>query len=131
MTRLRVSLITVIALTFMLAVVPAPAAAARIFVRGGHWAGPAWGWGWGPGWYGPGYNYYYAPYDGTVKISSPDKDASVYIDGGYAGPVAKMHKFSLRPGTHDLTLREPNGQTIYSQRIEVLRGKTTEIRVGA
>src|SRR6266446_2746360 len=73
MTRLRVSLITVIALTFMLAVVPAPAAAARIFVRGGYWAGPAWGWGWGPGWYGPGYNYYYAPYDGTVKISSPDK----------------------------------------------------------
>ena len=43
--------------------------------------------GYGPGWYGwwgPG--YYYGPPAGKVKIVTPDKNASVYVDGGYVGP---------------------------------------------
>jgi hypothetical protein len=127
MTRkLRVSLISIIALTLMLAVMPAPAAA-RVFVRGG--------WGWGPGWYGAGYwgpGYYsYLPYGGTVKIVTPAKDASVFVDGGYAGTVKQMHKFSLRPGAHDLAVKAPNGQPLYNQRIEVIRGKTLEVHPGS
>ena len=135
MTRyLRVSLIAVIALAVMLAVTPTPASA-RVFVRGGWygWHG-GWGWGWGPGWYGPawwGPGYYYGPPAGTVKIDTPDRAAAVYIDGGYAGIVADMHKFSLRPGVHDITVRAPNGQQLFNQRVEVLRGKTTKIHVGA
>lgn len=43
--------------------------------------------------------------------------------------VAHMKKFELRPGTHELALRAPNGATIYDQRIEVLCGRTTDIRV--
>jgi hypothetical protein len=121
----------------MLAVMPTPASAARIFVRGGYWIGPVWGWGpgwYGPGWYGPGWwapYYYYGPPAGTVQIVTPDKSATIYVDGAYVGTVAEMHKFSLPPGAHDLALRDPNGQTIYSQRIEVLNGKTTKIHVGA
>ena len=119
---------TAFALT-ALGVFTTPASAARVFV-GGYW-GP--GWGWGPSWYGPGWgpNYYYGPPAGTVQIISPDKTAAVYVDGGYVGTVAERHKFSLRPGAHDLALKAPGGQTIYSQRIEVLLGKTTKIHVPA
>jgi hypothetical protein len=128
MKRLTKLLITVIALT-ALGVLATPASAARVFV-GGYW-GP--GWGWGPGWYGPGWGpyYYYSPPAGTVQIISPDKSATVYVDGAYVGTVAERHKFSLRPGAHDLALKAPSGQTIYSQRIEVLLGKTTKIHVPA
>ena len=126
----KVSLISVIALAGMLAVMPTPAAA-RGFVRGGFYGG-GWGWGWGPGWYAGYYpGYYYGPYAGTVKIVAPDKADSVFIDGGYAGTVKQMHKFSLRPGSHDLAVQAPIGQTIYNRRIEVLQGKTTEVRPGA
>ena len=132
---LKVSLIAVIALTVMLAVVPVPASAGVVVGRS-YWVGPGWGWGWGPGWYarpwGPAYYpYYYRPYGGTVKIITPEKHASVYVDGGYAGTVKHMHKFSLRPGPHDISLRAENGETIFNQRVEVLRGRTTEIRVPA
>ena len=135
MTRpLRVSLIAIVALVVALALVPTPAAAARVVVVRSY---PAWGWGWGPSWYGPAYwgpGYYYAPryapYMGKVKIHTPDKEASVYVDGGYAGPVAKMKKFSLRPGTHELALKGPGGATVFDRRIEVLQGKTTEVYAG-
>jgi hypothetical protein len=115
----------------LLAMASAPASAApqHIVVYRG-WYGPGWGWGWGPAWYGPawwGPGYYYNPNLGRVKIVTHSKDAQVYVDGGYAGPVKKMKKFPLRPGTHELALREPNGETFYQQKIEVLRGKTTEI----
>jgi hypothetical protein len=134
---LKVSLVAVIALAFLLVVMPTPASA-RVFVRGGIGWGGGWGWGpgWGMGWYGPGYGYwgpygyYYGPPHGTVNITTHDKAAAVFIDGGYAGTVAEIHKFALRPGAHDLALRDPNGTTIYNQRVEVLRNKTTKIHVG-
>jgi hypothetical protein len=62
-----------------------------------------------------------------VKIVTPDKTASVYVDGGYAGPVAKMKKFSLRPGTHDVELRGANGQSEFHEQVQVIRGHTTEV----
>ena len=134
MTRiLRVSLVTTIALVSMLALTPTPAAARGFGIRGGYFVGG--GWGWGPGWYGPGwwgpYGYYYGPTAGHVKISTADKSASVYVDGGYVGTVADMHNFALRPGAHDLAVQAPNGQTLYNQRIEILNGKTTKIHLGS
>jgi len=133
---LRGSLIAVVALAIVLTLMPAPAAAARWGGRGFYgggfyargWYGPGWGWGY-PGWYGPGWGYYGVPYDGTVKIVTHDKDASVYVDGGFAGVIADTKKFSLPPGTHELALRAPNGQTLSDQRVEVLRGKTTQVHV--
>jgi hypothetical protein len=64
-----------------------------------------------------------------VKIATHDKDASVYVDGGYAGTVANAKKLSLPPGGHELALRAPNGQTLYDQRVEVIRGRTTQVHV--
>ncbi len=92
---------------------------------------------WGPGWYGyygpyPYYGPYgYAPasYPGQVKIDDAKhiKDASVYVDGGYVGLAGELKKFPLVPGTHNIELRDPSGNTIYQQKIQVLAGRTTDI----
>ena len=67
-----------------------------------------------------GYPYGYGPHYvperyGYVKIDThhQDKDAAVYVDGGYAAPVKKAKKFALRPGTHDIELRNSDNRTIF------------------
>lgn len=113
----------------LLMLVPAASARTRIIVRGGF--GPVWYGYWGPGPYywgwGPSYVYVPAPYAGTVKINTAMKDAYVYVDGGFAGPVTQMKKFPLRPGTHDIELRSPDGTTLYQETVDVIAGKTVEL----
>lgn len=126
---LRLSALVVLVL---LVLVPVASARTRIIVRGGF--GPVWYGYWGPGPYywgwgwGPPYAYVVpAPYTGTVKIDTTMKDAYVYVDGGFAGPVTQMKKFPLRPGTHDIELRSPDGRTLYQESIDVIAGKTVEL----
>lgn len=81
------------------------------------------------------YPYAYAPdymatNFGYVKIKTDRKDASVYVDGGFADKVEKAKKFALRPGTHNIELRDSDGRTLYQQRVAVIVGKTTELHVG-
>jgi hypothetical protein len=109
--------------------VPVASARPRIFI-GGYYGGPFYG----PayyGWYGPGYYAPYAvepaPYAGKVKFETKLKDASVYVDGGYAGTIRQLGTFPLRPGTHNLELRDPSGQTIFQERVDVLAGKTIKL----
>jgi hypothetical protein len=129
---LAVGLMAVLGLVMLV-----PAASARPFVVRGYW-GPGW---YGPayyGWYGPGY-YGYGPYGyaygytapniGKVKFETKIKDARVYVDGGFAGTVHDLGTFSLRPGTHNIELRDPAGQTIFQQKVDVVAGKT--IKLGA
>jgi hypothetical protein len=134
---LKAPLIAILALAGFLTVAPVTASAApagRVVVVGGGfygrgWYGPGWGW-YGPGWYGGPYGWapgYYIPNAGKIKIVTPDKNAAVYVDGGYAGPVAKLKKFSLRPGNHDIALRDSDGRTFYQERVQIIPGKTTEI----
>jgi hypothetical protein len=133
----KASLVAVLALGTTLISAPPASAAVRVGFRGGIGIGvygggwyPGWGYGWyGPP-YGPGYGYYGNP-AGHVKISTPDKAASVFVDGGYIGPVAKAKKFPLRPGNHVVELRDPNGQIVYSEQVNVIRGRTVDIDTGA
>jgi hypothetical protein len=86
-----------------------------------------------PFWYDP-YWYPYPPYYvaanyGEVKIDPQHKLAKVYIDGGYAATITKSKKFTLRPGTHEITLRNSDGVTFYHKRVAVLVGQTTKLRV--
>jgi hypothetical protein len=81
------------------------------------------------------YPYAYAPdymaqNFGYVKIKTDRKDASVYVDGGFADRVEKAKKFALRPGTHDIELRDSDGRSLFRERVAVLVGKTTELHVG-
>jgi hypothetical protein len=109
--------------------VPAASARPRVFIGG--YFGP---WFYGPayyGWYGPAYVAPYAvvpaPSVGKVKFDTKMKDAGVYVDGGYAGTVRQLGTFPLRPGAHDIELRDPSGETIFQQRVDVLAGKTIKL----
>jgi hypothetical protein len=90
--------------------------------------------------YGPGYYPYYysywpqpyyaaAPRVGEVKISTHLKDASIYVDGGYAGLSGKLKEFHLQPGNHEIQVRDSGGNTLFQNKVQVLAGKTLEIRL--
>ena len=66
---------------------------------------------------------------GYVKLKTHGKDASVYVDGGYAVKTKKNKQFALRPGNHDIELRDQDGRTFFQQRVAVLVGETTKIDV--
>ena len=83
-------------------------------------------WGpWGP-FYPAGYFVQPGPDKGTVKLVNANKDASVYIDNGYAGKVSELKKISIKPGVYDLELRSPDGTTA-QKRVYVLSGKTVKL----
>jgi hypothetical protein len=73
---------------------------------------------------------YMAANFGYVKIKTDRKDASVYVDGGFADKVGKAKKFALRPGNHDIELRDSDGRTLYKEQVAVIVGKTTELHAG-
>lgn len=73
---------------------------------------------------------YMAQNFGYVKIKTDHKDASVYVDGGFADRIEKAKKFALRPGTHDVELRDSDGRTLLHEKVAVIVGKTTELKVG-
>jgi hypothetical protein len=83
------------------------------------------------------YPYGYYPYPpsymaanyGEIKIDTHRKDVAVYIDGGYAATTRKTKKFALRPGTHDVELRDSDGRTVYQERVAVMVGQTTKLHI--
>lgn len=103
-----------------------PAASARPIFVGGYFGPGYYGW-YGPAYYGPYYSAYPVPNVGKIKFDTKMKNAGVYVDGGYAGTVKQLGTFPLRPGSHNIELRSPDGQTIFQQRIDVLAGKTIKL----
>jgi hypothetical protein len=75
-------------------------------------------------------NYRYPPRTrmGTVKIDTKIKNGSVYVDGGLAGATRKLKKFSITAGNHDIELRDSAGHTALKERVQVIAGKTVEIK---
>jgi hypothetical protein len=130
--RLQIALLAVAGLV----AVAQPAAAQRFIRRGpvfvtpyygySYWYGPTW---WGPAYYPYWGGAYYVPHSGLgeVKIVTKAKDESIYVDGGYAGVTGKLKHFDLKPGNHDIELRDPAGRTIFQQRVQVIMGRTAEI----
>ena len=86
-----------------------------------------------PFWYSPfihpGFytGFMQQPNMGQVKLETVDKDASVYVDGAYAGSARKLKSFWLAPGVYNLELRDDR-QRSFRQRVYVLSGKTLAIR---
>src|SRR5580704_14171954 len=122
-----------IALLALLMLAPlASAQRGRVIVRGGFGFGGYWG----PGWYGYGYPYYWGgpygyyyggPTTGEVKLAAPAKDDLVFVDGNYAGLAGKLKHFNLPAGTHSVELRNPSGNSLFQERIQVIRGKTIDV----
>jgi hypothetical protein len=129
-------LIASCAIAALLAIVQ-PASAQRFIYRrpvivtpyNGYWYGP--GWGYGPGWYYPygrAYVFPPRPATGEVKIVTKVKGDSIYVDGGFAGVTGKLKHFDLNPGAHDIEIRTSSGRSIFQQRIQVIMGRTIEVR---
>lgn len=122
-----------VALVAFVCLVPAASFAQRgrvAVVYGGGWYGPGW-YGPGYGWYGPGPGFYgpryYGPSPGKVKIVTDIKGNSIYVDGGFAGYTGKLKKFELRPGPHQIEVRDASGHAFYAERVNVLVGKTLDL----
>jgi hypothetical protein len=84
------------------------------------------------------YDYYYAyppryiaENYGEVKIEAHhrDKQANVYIDGGFAANLKDHNKFAVRAGTHDIELRDSDGEVLYQESVAVTIGQTTKLHV--
>ncbi len=77
--------------------------------------------------YAPGYftGFAYQPGLGGVKIQVPDRTASVYLDGAYAGQISELKNMWLEPGVYNLEVRA--GQSRLTQKIYVLSGKTLKL----
>lgn len=97
---------------------------------------PGWPGGWGamhPFWYYPYVHpgvyggFGYAPNLGQVKLSGADRNASVYIDGAFAGVASKLKNMWLEPGSYELEVREADGRS-YQRKIYVLTGKRLEVK---
>ena len=100
------------------------------FYGPGWWGGPGWGWGWGGyGWYEP-YGFVPGTNAGKVKVETKVKADQVFVDGGYAGTVKGLGSFPLKAGTHSIEVKSPDGaQTIYQEQVNVLAGKTVDIKL--
>ena len=113
-----------------------------------HWSGYGWGYP-GYGFYGPWtpffpayfawdpffYHPYYAngfawgPNMGEVKLHTNQKDAEVFLDGGYAGAASERKSMWLDPGAYNLEVRAPGAEP-YTKRIYVLSGRSLRINAG-
>jgi hypothetical protein len=76
--------------------------------------------------YGP---YYVARNYGYVKINTHGQDASIFVDGGYALKTHKTKKLALRPGNHDIELRDSGGRKFFQERVAITLGQTTKLDV--
>jgi hypothetical protein len=102
---------------------------APVIVRPYAYYGPGWTGYWGPGWYAPWRPaYVVGPSTGEVKIDTHFRNASVYVDRGYVGPIDKFKKFHLTPGNHDIELRDLSGETLFKERVQVILNKTIELK---
>jgi hypothetical protein len=119
-----------------------------VVVGASYTSGPAWygygPWGYGPGFYRPWWGlydpfwtssylhpvlyggYYNGPNMGQIKLDAP-KDASVYLDGAFAGMASKLKTISLEPGIYQLEVKGSSGGE-YRKKVYVLSGKTLDIR---
>jgi hypothetical protein len=112
------------------------------YTNGPGWYGP---WGYGPGFYRPYWGMYdpfwtsayihpglyqgfasTGPNMGQIKLDAP-KDASVYLDGAFAGTVQKLKSIWLEPGIYELQVANPGGGE-FKKKVYVLSGKTLNIR---
>jgi hypothetical protein len=78
--------------------------------------------------YGYGPDYVSRHY-GYVKVKTHGRDAAVYVDGGFALKTHKTKEFALRPGNHEIELRDRDGRTLFEERVAVMVGQTTKVDV--
>lgn len=58
---------------------------------------------------------------GYLKVAANQKDAGVFVDGGYVGPASR--KYPLDPGKHIITIMDPRYEDA-SKTVQIEAGKT-------
>ena len=101
-------------------------ATAAVFVRAhpGYYYHPVYRWYPEP-WYPGAAVYFPVRATGELKIQTEDKDARVYVDGGYLGIARKVKKFDLKPGNHNVELRDARGNVVFQEIVAIVPGHTT------
>jgi len=44
--------------------------------------------------------------------------------------IEKAKKFALRPGNHDIEVRDSDNRALFQEKVQIIVGKTTELHVG-
>ena len=65
---------------------------------------------------------------GTVRITAPAKDSTLWIDGEFAGTTGNIMQLGLEAGSHDVELRDPEGRKVFAGSVDIVTGQTTEIK---
>jgi hypothetical protein len=116
--------LTVMLLALVLAAPLSASAAVLVRAHTGYYYHPVYHWYPGP-WYPGGAYYFPVRTTGELKIQTEDKDARVYVDGGYLGIARKVKKFDLKPGNHMVELRDAKGNVLFDEIVAIVPGHTT------
>jgi hypothetical protein len=65
---------------------------------------------------------------GEVRITSPDSNAQIFINGALAGRAHDLKKFYLVPGTYNIEQRI--GSDVQKQHVYVIANRTLRIEFG-
>ena len=71
------------------------------------------------------------PAMGDVKIVAPAQNTTIWIDGQFAGTTGNVMQVALNAGDHEMQLRDPSGNTVFSGTVDVVAGQTTQIQPSA
>ena len=67
---------------------------------------------------------------GAIKALGKPGRAGVFVDGKYVGPAGRFtvpEKYSIEPGEHEVTLKDPRYED-FSTKVSVQAGKTAKVR---
>lgn len=65
---------------------------------------------------------------GTVRVTAPAPDSTLWIDGDYAGTTGNITQVALEEGSHDIQLRDPQGRRLFAGSVDVVAGRTTVVK---
>lgn len=68
------------------------------------------------------------PAMGDVKIVAAGPDNTIWIDGQFAGTSSPIMRVALEEGSHDMQLKDAQGNTLFSGSVDVVAGQTTQIQ---
>jgi len=67
-------------------------------------------------------------YTGELRIKNPTPGASIYVDGAFVGLTDKVKNIPLPAGTHEVQLRDSDGDILYQESVAIIAGRTTQIQ---
>jgi len=65
---------------------------------------------------------------GQVEIKVPHHDTSIFVDGQFAGTSDHVAKLGLEAGTHNIQVRDHDGNTVFDENVAVSANQVTELK---